>query len=153
SIRCTEDGRTRRTPPKRREAGGLPPPASRCYAALSSALLDVRGLGARGVQREGAGRPLHTAAAAHPRPDHGPAVGRAEGDGSSDGEAGGAGCPDGDIQPGRSGEDALAGAAYGRQGEQRRRGSDAADVRDSGATTGLWRDADAAGERAPAPIG
>src|SRR5262249_30280666 len=83
----------------------------------------------------------------------GPAVGRAESDAGPDGEAGGAGCPDGDIQPGRGGEDALAGAAYGSQGEQRRRGSDAADVRDSGATTGLWSNADAAGECAPAPIG
>src|SRR5437870_8442046 len=103
-------------------------------------LLDVRGLGARGVQGEGTARGLDAAAAAHPRPDHGAAVGRTEGDAGPDGEAGGAGGPDGDVQPGRGGADALAGAAGGGQGEQRGRGSrspDAADVRDTPATTGL----------------
>src|SRR6058998_1140059 len=119
-------------------------------------LLDARGLGARGVQREGAGGSLDAAAAAHPRPDHGPAVGRTEGDAGPDGEGGGAGGPDGDVQPGRGGTDALAGAAGGGQGQQRGRrsgGPDAANVRDTPAATGLRRGADTARERAPAAVG
>src|SRR5438874_11982112 len=128
-----------------------------CFAGLVTPRrrLDVRGVGARGVQGEGAARGLDAAAAAHPRPDYGAAVGRTEGDAGPDGEAGGAGGPDGDVQPGRGGADALAGAAGGGQGEQRGHGSgrpDAADVRDTPATTGLRRGADPARERAPAAV-
>src|SRR5207302_4864507 len=129
-----------------------------CFAGFVTPrrLLDVRGLGARGVQGEGAARGLSAAAGAHPRPDHGPAVGRTEGDAGPDGEDGRASGADGDVQPGRRGADALAGAAGGGQREQRGRGSrspDAADVRDTPAATGLRRGADPAGERVPAAVG
>src|SRR5437879_2132699 len=129
-----------------------------CFAGFVTPrrLLHVRGLGARGVQGEGAGGSLDAAAAAHPRPDHGPAVGRTEGDAGPDGEAGGAGGPDGDAQPGRGGADALAGAAGGGQGERCGHGSGgarAADVRDSTASAGQRCGADPAGERASAAVG
>src|SRR5207237_1132507 len=81
------------------------------------------------------------------RPEHGPAVGDAEGDAGPGREGGGAGGPDRDAQASRGGGDGLARAAGGGQGERR-----AADVRDATAAADLRGGAGAAGERAPAAV-
>src|ERR1043166_2419735 len=135
------------------EAGEGTSPSRPPGASRRASLLDARGLGARGVQGEGAGVRLDAPAVAPPRPDRGPAVGYAERDAGADGEAGGARRADGNAQPSRGGEGTLAGAAGGGQGEGRGGRGATADVRDAAATTGLWRAAGAAGERAPAAVG
>src|SRR5439155_23440972 len=119
----------------------------------SPRLLDVRGLGARGVQGEGAAEGPGARAAAHPRPDHGPALGRAQGDAGPDGEAGGAGGPDGDVHPGRGGDDVHASAPGGGHRERGGRRGGAADVRDATGATRLRRGAGPAGGRAPTAVG
>src|SRR5262245_531487 len=98
---------------------------------IGKRLLDVPRLRGVAVEREGAGRGLGPGAAADARPDRAPAVGHAEGDAGTGREGSGAGAPDRDAQSRRGGEDALTGAARGRDRERA-----TADVRDAPATAG-----------------
>src|SRR5262249_25703557 len=87
------------------------------------------------------------------RPDGAPPVGGTQPDAGAGGEARRSSGPGRYIQAGRSGQDALAAATGGGEGERGGRGCDAADVDDPGPAAGGRRGADAAGERAAAAVG